>query len=231
MRSRIALALAPLLWLAPAFAPSFARADNPTDAENTRLAQRVSAAGADPRGVVPLLELWDNWDRSTPRKLVSELTKLSKDQRLSSDRRVLVETMLAQARLRLGDPNAVTQRFDELGYVTKFRVIGPFDNEGKAGFDKPMPVEEKRMEAPDLQATYPGRERPVAWRDLPEVTRNGFVPFGALMRPIENVCGFAETFVKSEKARPLTLWWCGEGVLEWGRGGRRSGLPRSESRP
>jgi transglutaminase-like putative cysteine protease len=201
-RSRIVIALAPLLWLAPALA----RADNPTDGENSRLAQRVSAAGTDPRGVVPLLELWDNWDRSTPRKLVAELTKLSKDARLSSDRRVLVETMLAQARLRLGDPNAVTKRFDELGYVTTFRVIGPFDNEGKAGFDKPTPVEDKRMEAPDMQATYPGRERPVAWRELPEVTRNGFVPFGALMRPLENVCGLAETFVKSEKARPRTLW-------------------------
>lgn len=205
MRSRrvtCAVCLAPLLWLAPALA----RADNPTDAENTRLAQRVSSAGTDPRGAVALLELWDNWDRSTPRKLVAELTKLSKDTRLAADRRVLIETMLAQARLRLGDPNAVTKRFEELGYVTRFRVIGPFDNEGKAGFDKPTPVEDKRMEAPDLQAQYPGRERQVAWRDLPEVTRSGFVPFGALMRPIENVCGLAETFVKSERARPLTLW-------------------------
>jgi transglutaminase-like putative cysteine protease len=209
--SKLRSASTRLLWLAPpvfalAFGVSHVRADNPMDAENGRLAQRVSSAGSEPRGAVPLLELWDNWDRSTPRKLVAELTRLSKDTRLSADRRVLVETLLAQARLRLGDQTAVTKRFDELGYVTRFRVIGPFDNEGKAGFDKPTPVEDKRMEAPDLQAQFPGRERPVAWRDLPEVTRNGFVPFGALMRPLENVCGLAETFVKSERARPLTLW-------------------------
>ncbi|HKU44578.1 MAG TPA: DUF3857 domain-containing protein [Polyangiales bacterium] len=183
-----------------------ARADNPTDAENERLAERVRNAGKDARGAVALLELWDNWDHSTPRKLVALLTRLSTDPRLSTDRRVLVETMLAQARLRLGDPTAVIKRFDELGYLTRFRVIGPFDNEGKAGFDKPTPVEDKRMEAPDLQASYQGRERPVSWREVPDVTRSGFVPFGSLMRPLENVCGLAETFVKSERARPLSLW-------------------------
>ncbi len=186
--------------------PLIARADNPTDAENTRLAQRVSQAGKDPRGAVPLFELWDNWDRSTPKKLVAELTKLSKDARLSTDRRVLIETMLAQSRLRLGEVAPVVKRFEELGYITKFRVIGPFDNEGKSGFDKVTPVEDKRMEAPDLQASYEGRERPVSWRELPEITRNGFVAFGAVLRPFENVCALAETFVKSERARPLSLW-------------------------
>lgn len=191
-----------------------ARADNPTDLENARLAARVAAAGKDPRGIVPLLTLWDNWERSTPQKLLDELTRLAKDRRLAPDRRVAIETMIAQAKLRLGDPNAAVKRFEELGYVTHFRVIGPFDNEGKAGFDQETEVEQKRMEAPDLQAQYQGRERPVSWRELPDVTRSGFVPFGAVMRPMENVCGLAETFVKSERARPLTLWLGAGGAVK-----------------
>jgi transglutaminase-like putative cysteine protease len=183
-----------------------ASAQNPADAENTKLAERVIKAGKDARGAVPLLELWDNWDKSTPHKLVGELERLAKHPAVDTARKVLIETMLAQAKLRLGDPNAVGKRFEELGYVTHLRVIGPFDNEGKRGFDAESPVEKKRTEAPDLVASYPGRERPVAWRELPDVVRSGFVPFGAVMRPFENVCGLAETFVQSERARPLSLW-------------------------
>jgi len=200
-----------------------ASAQNPVDAENHRLAERVIAAGPQARGILPLLELWDNWDSSTPQKLVSELSRVAVHPAVPLARRVQAETMLAQARLRRGDATAVAKRFEELGYVTQFRVVGPFDNEGKRGFDQDTPVEQKRMEAPDLQASYPGREHDVAWRELPDVVRSGFVPFGAVLRPFENVCGLAETFVKSDSARPLSLWvgaggavkvyWNGELVL------------------
>lgn len=181
-------------------------AQNPVDVENHKLAERVIAAGASARGVIPLLELWDNWDNSTPQKLQAELARLAVHPAVPPARKVLVETMLAQARLRRGDIGAVAGRFQELGYVHDFRVIGPFDNEGKRGFDQLTPVEEKRMEAPDMQMSYQGRERQVSWRDLPEVMRSGFVPFGAVMRPFENVCALAETFVNSKSARPLSLW-------------------------
>ena len=200
-----------------------AYAQNPVDVENHKLAERVIGAGAHARGVIALLELWDNWDSSTPQKLQAELARLAVHPAVPPARKVLVETMLAQARLRRGDVGAVAGRFEELGYVSDFRVIGPFDNEGKRGFDLLTPVEEARMQAPDLQMSYQGRERPVSWRDIPEVVRSGFVPFGALMRPFENVCGLAETFVHTKTARPLSLWvgaggavkvyWNGEPVL------------------
>ena len=198
-------------------------AQNPVDVENHKLAERVIASGAGARGIIPLLELWDNWDSSTPQKLQAELARLAVHPAVPPARKVLVETMLAQARLRRGDVGAVAGRFEELGYVSDFRVIGPFDNEGKRGFDQVTPVEEKRMEAPDLQMSYQGRERQVSWRDIPEVVRSGFVPFGAVMRPFENVCALAETFVNSKTARPLSLWvgaggavkvyWNGEQVI------------------
>ncbi|MEY4581245.1 MAG: hypothetical protein RL701_5948 [Pseudomonadota bacterium] len=187
---------------------ALAVAQNPVDAENRKLADQVIRGAADPAGLLPLLELWDNWDTSTPRELEAQLVRIAAQPNVAPARRVLIETMLAQARLRKGEPSAVAKRFDELGYVTQFRVIGPFDNEGKRGFDLETPLEQesKRMQAPDLQASFPGRERPVSWRELPDVVRSGFVPFGAVLRPFENVCGLAETFVKSESARPLSLW-------------------------
>jgi tetratricopeptide (TPR) repeat protein len=183
-----------------------ARAENPVDAENQKLAERAAQLGKKPDGVLPLLTLWEHWDESTPAQTLALLQKLAGDRRLSPQRQVLVETLLAEARSRLGDPEALGKRFEELGYIGRFRVIGPFDNEGKTGFDTETPPEQKRNEAQDLQASYPGRERPVSWRQYPEIVRRGYVSLGAVMRPRENVCGLAETFVYSEKARPLTLF-------------------------
>jgi len=62
----------------------------------------------------------------------------------------------------------------------------------------------QRMQAPDLHATFAGRERPVRWRELPDIAQRGLVSFAAVMRPRENVCALAETFVTSPKAQPLT---------------------------
>jgi transglutaminase-like putative cysteine protease len=122
------------------------------------------------------------------------------------------------------DEPAEVTAYEALGFATRYRVVGPFDNEGKAGFDTVTPPEEKKLEPADLNASYEGRERPVRWRELPErAVRRGFLPLGALLRPRQNVCALAETFVYSDVAQPLTLWagaggaikvyWNGEEVL------------------
>jgi cellulose synthase operon protein C len=183
-----------------------ARADNPIDAANERLAAGVSRHGREPAGALELLELWGHYDDSAPGKLRSALERLAADARLAPALRVAVRSMLAEARARSGDVEALEQPYRELGYVTDWRVIGPFDNEGKAGFAEESPPEKMREDAPDLQASYPGRERPVSWREYPEISRRGYVSLGSIMRPRENVCGLAETFVYAERARPLSLW-------------------------
>jgi transglutaminase-like putative cysteine protease len=175
-------------------------------AQSRRLAERAAQLGQRPEGVLPLLELWNLWDQTDPRDLLQALQTLAQDKKLAPPRRVLVETLLAEGRTRLGDPDALGKRFEELGFVTRWRVIGPFDNEGKSGLDTETAPEQKRMEAPDLQASYPGRERAVSWRAYPDIVRRGYVSFGAVLRPRENVCGLAETFVHSDTVRPLSLW-------------------------
>jgi tetratricopeptide (TPR) repeat protein len=201
-RASTAIALAfPLYVVASA-----ARADNPVDADNQELAARAAQLGKKPEGVLPLLTLFNRWDESTPSRTLALLEKLAADPKLSPARRVLVETLRIEGRARLGDTEHMGEQFEALGYVSRFRVIGPFDNEGKSGFDTETPPEQKRNEAPDLQASYPGRERPVSWRVYPDIVRAGYISFGAVMRPRENVCGLAETFVHSDRARPLTLF-------------------------
>jgi tetratricopeptide (TPR) repeat protein len=231
---------------------------NATDVANQKLAADAVRLASKPEGVLPVLELLESWDASTPERTFALLEKLAADKRLPPPRAVFVRTVLAQARARLAPaelkapaatklpatklpttklPAAAAQRdaasaqdpsqdnaFSELGYVTRFRLVGPFDNEGKAGFDTATPVEEKKLEPADLSASFPGKERPVRWRELPErAVRRGYVPLGALLRPRQNVCALAETIVHSDIAQPLTLWagaggaikvlWNGEEVL------------------
>jgi len=201
----IALALVPSLS-AVGWALQPGKPETPADRENQKLAARVVALGKQPDAVLPLLELWSNWDQATPARTFELLRDLAENKKLAPPTRIAAQTVLADAQTRMGDPDALGKRFEELGYVTRWRVIGPFDNEGKSGFDTESPPEAARMQAPDLQTSYPGRERPVRWRNYPDIARRGYVSFGGLMRPRENACGLAETFVYSEKAQALSLW-------------------------
>lgn len=197
--------LAPAPGRADGTAP--ARARNPADRKNAELAAEAARNGGTARGVLPLLELWSRWDQTDPVNNAALLDSLARDRRLSPARKVLVDTLRVQARTRTGKASASGVEQDALGYLTRWRVIGPFDNEGKAGFDRATPPEDARTAPPDLAATYPGRERPVRWREFPtDIVRDGYVSFGAVMRPAENACAIAETFVESERAQPLSLW-------------------------
>ncbi|MBN1655634.1 MAG: DUF3857 domain-containing protein [Deltaproteobacteria bacterium] len=170
-----------------------------------------------------MLELWRNWDNATTTVTTRVLERLARDGGLSAHLRVHVKTLLAIARGRVGDTRAAVDSFSDLGYIAQWRVIGPFDNEGKTGFEMETPPEAERDKAPDLNASYPGRERSVRWRDYPDIVRYGYLSLDAVLRPNENVCAIAEATVHSDRARPLTLWlgasgavkayWNGEQVL------------------
>ncbi len=121
--------------------------------------------------------------------------------------------LLARTVLRVGDVAASRRAFDELGYIRDWRVIGPFDNEGKQGFARVFEPERLRMAPYDLDARYEGRERPVGWRTYPDIGHYGYVSFDAIERPDTNVCGYAETFVTSARVQPLTLWLGGGGAI------------------
>lgn len=187
---------------------------NPYDEMQSRFASEVSKLGRQARSAIPLLRLMRNWDEATPAHTTALLEKLTRDRKLPPDRRIYARVMLAEAREQLGLSAPNPHVLDELGFIREFRVIGPFDNEGKAGFDQETPPETARMQVPDLSVSVPGRERPVAWRTYPDVTRFGYVSFDSVFRPNENVCGLAETLVKSDRARALSLWLGGGGAIK-----------------
>ena len=75
-----------------------------------------------------------------------------------------------------------------LGFLEKWRVVGPFDNERGGGFD--VASEPERAAVPDLEASYPGKVRAVSWRELPVKPLAGSVDLDALFRPNDQALAY-----------------------------------------
>ncbi len=224
MSSRSRAASAPvLLALALLFSPSDGATaqvtSTPYEAHVTELATAAGRAGHSARAILPILEIYRQWNDVRPSVTIAALERLAADRRLSAPVRQYTAQLLARGRLRAGDPTASQHAIDQLGYIRTWRVVGPFDNEGKTGFAREYDPERLRMETVDPDARFDGRERPVAWRDYPNVGHFGYVSFDAVLRPDTNVCGYAETWVTSSRAQSLSLWLGGGGaVAAWWNG-------------
>ncbi|MFW6023719.1 MAG: DUF3857 domain-containing protein, partial [Myxococcota bacterium] len=206
-------------------APPAAAEARPFEAHQARLTRQAEKMGHRPEGMVPLLELWRMREEVDPAHTRKNLERLARSPRLSAARRTYAGALLARSELRAGEVEAALERVRELGYVTGWRVAGPFDNGGKSGFESELPPEATRQDPVDLSATWPGKERPVSWRTHPKPAAPlGYVDLDAVLRPNTQACAFAETFIDSDRARPLSLWvgaggafkvwWNGERVLE-----------------
>ncbi len=185
---------------------SRASAQSPYDARQTRLAEGVLAKGKSPSAAVDLLRMTQHAEEADPALSLALFKRIADSKAIDVQHRLYAARRVAWDLRRTGDPAASVSAFDALGYVRNFRVIGPFSNEGKRGFDDTLPPEEHLRDAVNLDATYQGRERMVRWRVVPEIVQGGYVSFDAMLRPAENVCAFAETTLQFEKAQPATLW-------------------------
>ena len=182
-------------------------AANPIDREVRQLATQVVRDARRPQGIVRMMEIDQLYTIASPGTTDETFARLERNRRLPAHLRAYASMQRAYGLVHAGHPNAGADKFDELGFVRQWRVIGPFDNEGKAGFNREYPPEALRNQDVVADGQYPGRERPVQWRAYPEgVTRYGYVDLDAVLRPYVNVCGFAETFVHREREEPISLW-------------------------
>jgi len=175
-----------------------------------------------------LREIWSTWDRADPTQVEEVLHMARVDRRLSPPARAYAGWLAAHARTRRGDVAAAQKLIGELGFVRPWLVVGPFDNEGKRGLETELGPETELDQAIVPGRAYSGKERPVRWRAVPDVFKNGFLDLGSLLRPERKVCGFATTFVHAKAGtkapRAISAWigaagafvayWNGRKVLE-----------------
>ncbi len=188
-----------------------------------------AARDAGPGAYVTLRKLWREWDQGDPAAVEEGLAEIARDARATPATRAYAGLLEAYARRRRGDLDGARARVAQLGYVSQWLVVGPFDNEGKGGFDHAYGPEEELAKPIVVAHTYDGKERPVHWRAAPDVSPFGWLDLGVFVRPAEKACAYAATFVRDARegtakkatvaARPVSIWLGAAGAVRaWWNG-------------
>jgi len=89
----------------------------------------------------------------------------------------------------------------QLGFLNKWKIIGPFDNTGRKGFATVYPPEQKI----DVAAEYEGKAGQVRWRDYIVTHKYGKVDMNQTYGKLKDVVAYATTDFISERAQPVEL--------------------------
>ncbi len=185
-----------------------AEAPAPVDADVTRyaeLARTKKGVGA----YAALRRLWRRWEEADPSQIEEALASVESSGSAEPAVRAYAGMLHAYARRRRGDLDGAKRRLAKLGYVDRWLIVGPFDNEEKGSLNTAFGPEDDLSQPLVLGKAYEGKERPVAWRKVPAALASfGWLDLGNLIRPSEKVCGYATTFVRSRagKTSTATLW-------------------------
>lgn len=98
----------------------------------------------------------------------------------------------------LGRPVDLVQ---QLGFLVNWKVIGPFDNTGGAGFET-MFAPEKELK---FDAEYDGKEGKVRWKDFASAHEMGMVDLNKAYAPLKEVTGYAFTEFHSDAPRAAEI--------------------------
>ncbi len=208
----VALALSLLAPPAAPAAPAGAAttgAGRDLDAERAEAALAALARDRGPRAVVALREL-DEVDEALPDRaqVVHALAAVAADPAADPEIRALARWQQAGHEQARGNLNKAAALVGRMGFVTRWAVAGPFDDEGKRGHDAAYPPEKGL----DPAATMAGKVREVRWRPLaPEAVVDGSVVLGAALRPDAEVLAYALAVVDAPRELEARLWWGGSG--------------------
>ncbi len=211
----ISLRAAP--WLLALALPLSASETRAADPVRPDLPQSIAAAHAarGPDRYTALRSIWRAWDQDDPAAVERALHDLTTDG--DPAHRAYASLLEAYARRRRGDLDGARTRIKSLGFVSQWLVVGPFDNEGRAGFGRVLEPEPALTRKLDAQRAFQGKERPVRWRSIPDAYPFAWVDLGDLMRPRDKICGYATTFVRARNAaapRSASVWIGASGAFK-----------------
>ena len=87
------------------------------------------------------------------------------------------------------------------GFLTQWKIIGPFENTDGKGFAAVFPPEQKI----DLAGEYDGKAGKVRWSDYVTKDEFGMVDINTVYTPLKSVTAYAYTEFMSDKAQPAEL--------------------------
>lgn len=110
-------------------------------------------------------------------------------------------TLVARLHESGGNIEVARRSLAEQGALLSWQIIGPFDNAGKAGLDAEYPPETKPYAADQTMFGKLPAE-PLAWQTFAYegIPRGGYVSFDDVLRPNQQVVGYATCWVHVPKA-------------------------------
>ena len=87
------------------------------------------------------------------------------------------------------------------GFLMDWKIIGPFDNTDRTGFERVFPPET----SPDPDAEYDGKTARVKWSDFSTDDPYGMVDINQIYGPLKEVTAYALTEFVSEREMPVEL--------------------------
>ena len=167
-------------------------------------------AAKGPEVYAALRDVWRTWDRTDPAQVEEALVAVVENKDTAAQARVYAQLLGGYARRRRGDLAGAASKIRSLGFVGNWITVGPFDNDNRGGFAQTFEPENELDQPVSTTRSYKGKERSVKWRVPPEPAAYGWVDFGAMMRPRDEICAYATTFVRAKAGtktpRAITLW-------------------------
>lgn len=174
---------------------------NPFDAELARRLGQARELAGRAEAVVPLLGVLDLWEQVDDRAaLAALLDEVRDDGRQRAEVRARATFLRAALADRQGQSEEAERLRATLGLVTDWQIVGPFDDEGRAG-DAKVYGPERQLAGPiDAHVIYPGKTGPVSWRRFPSASvAQGRVPLDTALRPDKDVLAYATSFVHVDR--------------------------------
>src|SRR4051812_47371447 len=186
----LSLVLAAAVALAPA----------PLDESTPALQARLLGELDRPQAIADLFRLYERRDeKGDLGPLIIVLEGTARSPKARPDVKALATEMRAELTMAQGQLLRAAALFEEAAPIRAWSVIGPFENEGRAGL---LTAYAPEKDGYDPKAVYGGKEHDVAWRALPSGhAPYGFVDLGGAIYPRSDVAVYAVTVLRSAKAQ------------------------------
>ena len=155
-----------------------------------------------PQAVADLFRLYERRDeKGDLAPVTSVLEAAARSAKARPDVRALATEMRGELAVSQGQLPKASALFTEVAPIRAWSVIGPFENEGRAGLLTEYPPEKDGF---DAKAVYPGKEHDVTWRALPAGhAPYGFVDLSSAVYPRSDVAVYAATVLHAAKAESV----------------------------
>jgi len=187
-----------------------------------------AAAALDAGHKSPWADAWLEWaamllERSPdPTPLLEAVKRIEEDPEVPFALRDHARLFRMDWLVSHGDAKTAAKSLKPLGFITRWALVGPFDNRDKAGFA----VEYEPEKAIDLAKPTAGRNRKAAWFAPQAEPTDGVYDLPELFEPNIHVLVYAATWVQSSEDGWALVYAGGAGALKlWVNGAASLEIP------